>query len=79
MGKASKEHRAKVLKRNLRLKNEKNAISKQWNAAMEEQMAKLREEFAKMSGNTENNVIEETTTNEVSEDTTEPVGSVQGE
>jgi hypothetical protein len=32
-----------------------------------------------MSAETENNVVEETVLNEVSEDTTEPIGSVQGE
>jgi hypothetical protein len=79
MGKAAKAHRAKVEKRNRKLQQEKSFISKQWNEAMTEQMEKLREEFSKMSAETENNVVEETVLNEVSEDTTEPIGSVQGE
>ena len=79
MGKAAKAHRAKVEKRNRKLQQEKSFISKQWNEAMTEQMEKLREEFSKMSAETENNVVEEIVLNEVSEDTTEPTGSVQGE
>jgi hypothetical protein len=84
MGKAAKEHRAKVLKRNRRIQHEKNKISKEWNLAFEEQMAKMKEQFASMSGmsETEGTITtetEETVLNEVSEDTTEPVGSVQGE
>ena len=79
MGKAAKAHRAKVEKRNRKLQQEKSFISKQWNEAMTEQMEKLREEFSKMSAETENNVVEETVLNEVSEDPTEPIGSVQGE
>ena len=79
MGKAAKAHRAKVEKRNRKLQQEKSFISKQWNEAMTEQMEKLREEFSKMSAETENNVVEEIVLNEVSEDTTEPIGSVQGE
>jgi hypothetical protein len=79
MGKAAKAHRVKVEKRNRKMQQEKNFISKQWNEAMTEQMEKLREKFSKMSAETENNVVEETVLNEVSEDTAEPVGSVQGE
>ncbi len=61
MGKAAKEHRLKVLKRNRRIQHEKNKISKEWNVAMQEQMEKLREEFAKMSADTENNLTVENT------------------
>ncbi len=61
MGKAAKEHRLKVLKRNRRMQHEKNKISKEWNVAMQEQMEKLREEFAKMSADTENNLTVENT------------------
>ena len=61
MGKAAKAHRAKVQKRNLKMQHEKNKISKEWNVAMQEQMEKLKEEFAKMSAETENNITTETT------------------
>ena len=79
MGKAAKEHRLKVLKRNRRMQHEKNKISKEWNVAMQEQMEKLREEFAKMSAETENNLTVENTdevetTNE-EQQSTEPVSA----
>ena len=61
MGKAAKAHRLKVQKRNNRLKHTQNKISKEWNDAMKGQMDKLREEFAKMSAETENNITTETT------------------
>jgi hypothetical protein len=51
-------------------------MKKEWNAAFEEQMSKMKEKFESMSGMSE---TEETVLNEVSEDTTEPIGSVQGE
>jgi hypothetical protein len=78
MGKAAKEHRLKVLKRNRRIQHEKNKISKEWNVAMQEQMEKLREEFAKMSAETENNLTVENTdevetTNAEEQQSTEPV------
>jgi hypothetical protein len=80
MGKAAKEHRLKVLKRNRRIQHEKNKISKEWNIAMQEQMEKLREEFAKMSADTENNLTVENTdevetTNAEEQQSTEPVSS----
>ena len=80
MGKAAKEHRLKVLKRNRRIQHEKNKISKEWNEAMKEQMDKLREEFAKMSADTENNLTVENTdevetTNAEEQQSTEPVSA----
>jgi hypothetical protein len=80
MGKAAKEHRLKVLKRNRRMQHEKNKISKEWNVAMQEQMEKLREEFAKMSADTENNLTVENTdevetTNSEEQQSTEPVSA----
>jgi hypothetical protein len=80
MGKAAKEHRLKVLKRNRRMQHEKNKISKEWNVAMQEQMDKLREEFAKMSAETENNLTVENTdevetTNAEEQQSTEPVSA----
>ena len=96
MGKAAKAHRAKVLKRNQERKHVEKKMKKEWEAAFEEQMTKMKEQFASMSGMSEMSGIsemlgmgemlgelttetEETVFNEVSEDTTEPTGSVQGE
>jgi len=77
MGKAAKEHRLKVLKRNRNMQHQKNKISKEWNVAMEEQMEKLREEFAKMSADTENNLtLENTDEVETTETEQEPIESV---
>jgi hypothetical protein len=54
-----------------------NKISKEWNVAMEEQMEKLREEFAKMSADTENNLtLENTDEVETTETEQEPIESV---
>ena len=96
MGKAAKAHRAKVLKRNQERKHVEKKMKKEWEEAFEEQMTKMKEQFASMSGMSEMSSIsemlgmsemlgelttetEETALNEVSEDTTEPNGSVQGE
>ena len=96
MGKAAKAHRAKVLKRNQERKHVEKKMKKELEATFEEQMAKMKEQFASMSGMSEMSGIsemlgmsemlgelttetEETALNEVSEDTTEPTGSVQGE
>ena len=96
MGKAAKAHRAKVLKRNQERKHVEKKMKKEWDAAFQEQMTKMKEQFASMSGMSEMSGIsemlgmsemlgelttetEETALNEVSEDTAEPNGSVQGE
>ena len=96
MGKKAKAHRAKVLKRNQERKHVEKKMKKEWEEAFEEQMTKMKEQFASMSGMSEMSGIsemlgmsemlgelttetEETALNEVSEDTTEPNGSVQGE
>ena len=102
MGKAAKAHRAKVLKRNQERKHVEKKMKKEWEEAFEEQMTKMKEQFASMSGMSEmlcmgemsgisemlgmsemlgelTTETEETALNEVSEDTTEPTGSVQGE
>ena len=76
MGKAAKAHREKVLKRNRRMEHEKNKISKEWNAAMQEQLDKMREEFARMSAETENNITTEIT-DEVEEITVEKQQSTE--
>ena len=79
MGKAAKEHRLKVLKRNRRVQHGKNKISKEWNVAMQEQIEKLKENFAKMSAETENNLTVENTdeveTTEAEQQSTEPVSA----
>ena len=85
MGKAAKAHRGKVAKRNANLKVQEKRMQKLWQAAFEEQMEKMKEQFASMSGDTmsgltgllqdEENIQEETTTQEGSE-STEPI---QGE
>ena len=84
MGKAAKAHRAKVAKRNANLKVQEKRMQKLWEAAFEEQMEKMKEQFASMSGDTMSGLtgllqdeenIQEDTTQEGSE-STEPV---QGE
>ena len=84
MGKAAKAHRAKVAKRNANLKAQEKRMQKLWQAAFEEQMEKMKEQFASMSGDTmsgltgllqdEENIQEETT--QEGSESTEPV---QGE
>lgn len=54
MGKKAKEHRRKVAKRNANIKQEEKKMQKVWMDAMEEQLTKMREQFEKMSGDTEN-------------------------
>ncbi len=71
MGKAAKAHRAKVAKRNANLKVQEKRMQKIWQEAFQEQMEKMKEQFASMSGETmsgltelfgdEENVQEETT------------------
>lgn len=84
MGKAAKAHRAKVAKRNANLKVQEKQMKKVWQDAFQEQMEKMKEQFAAMSGDTmsgltglfgdEENVQEETTQEE-----SESVESVRGE
>ena len=44
MGKAAKEHRKKVAKRNAKIKQQKSGMQKAFERLIEEQMTKLREE-----------------------------------
>jgi hypothetical protein len=84
MGKAAKAHRAKVAKRNANLKVQEKRMQKIWQEAFQEQMEKMKEQFAAMSGDTmsgltelfgdEENVQEETT-----QEGSESVEPVQGE
>ena len=52
MGKAAKAHRAKVAKRNANMKVQEKRMQKVWQEAFQEQMEKMKEQFATMSGNT---------------------------
>ena len=52
MGKAAKEHRKKVAKRNANLKQKEKTMQKIWQQAFEDQMKVLQEKFATMSGDT---------------------------
>ena len=77
MGKAKKEHRKKVAKRNANLKLQEKRVQKLWQEAFEEQMNVMREKFAAMSGDTMSGLTgllenEEDITEEGSEPT-EPV------
>ena len=54
MGKKAKEHRKKVAKRNANIKQEEKKMQKVWMDTMQEQLTKMREQFEKMSGDTEN-------------------------
>ena len=54
MGKKAKEHRKKVAKRNANIKQQEKKMEKVWMTAMEEQLNKMREQFEKTSGDTEN-------------------------
>ena len=52
MGKKEKEHRKKVAKRNVNLKQQEKRVQKLWQEAFEEQMNVMKEKFASMSGET---------------------------
>ena len=54
MGKRAKEHRAKVAKRNARIKQEKTAMQKAFDKLLQEQLEKLKsEEMTAMVGDQE--------------------------
>ena len=59
MGKAAKAHRAKVLKRNQERKHVEKKMKKEWEEAFEEQMTKMKEQFASMSGMSEMSGVDE--------------------
>jgi tRNA U34 5-carboxymethylaminomethyl modifying GTPase MnmE/TrmE len=69
MGKKAKEHRKKVAKRNANIKQNEKKMEKEWMDAMQEQLAKMKEQFEKMSGDTENveDVVSEGTDNDTTE------------
>ena len=68
MGKAAKEHRKKVAKRNVNLKQTEKRMQKLWQEAFEEQMKVMKEKFASIPETT-NDGQEETTTEGQSEST----------
>ena len=81
MGKKEKEHRKKVAKRNVNLKQQEKRVQKLWQEAFEEQMNVMKEKFASMSGDTmsgltglfdgEDLMIEDTEVNTTEETDTE--------
>ena len=83
MGKAAKEHRKKVAKRNANLKQQEKRVQKLWQEAFEEQMNAMKEKFAAMSGDTMSGLTglldEENTQEETTQEESESVGPVQGE
>ena len=52
MGKKEKEHRKKVAKRNVNLRQQEKRVQKLWQEAFEEQMNVMKEKCASMSGDT---------------------------
>jgi DNA primase large subunit len=84
MGKAAKAHRAKVVKRNANLKVQEKRMQKLWQAAFEEQMEKMKEQFASMSGDTMSGLTgllqdEENIQEEATQEGSESTEPVQGE
>jgi hypothetical protein len=81
MGKKEKEHRKKVAKRNVNLKQQEKRVQKLWREAFEEQMNVMKEKFASMSGDTmsgltglfdgEDLIVEDTEVNTTEETDTE--------
>jgi len=84
MGKAAKAHRAKVAKRNANLKVQEKQMKKVWQEAFQEQMEKMKEQFAAMSGDTMSGLTglfgdEENEQEETIQEGSESVEPVQGE
>jgi len=84
MGKAAKAHRAKVAKRNANLKVQEKQMKKVWQDAFQEQMEKMKEQFAAMSGDTMSGLTglfgdEENVQEETIQEGSESAEPVQGE
>ena len=84
MGKAAKAHRAKVAKRNANLKVQEKRMQKVWQEAFEEQMEKMKEQFALMSGDTMSGLTglledEENTQTDITEEESESVEPISGD
>jgi hypothetical protein len=61
MGKAAKAHRAKVAKRNERLKIERKQAEKQYVQMMEEKLLEFQKKFSGLTENDESLTVEEPT------------------
>jgi rubrerythrin len=84
MGKAAKAHRAKVAKRNANLKVQEKRMQKVWQEAFQEQMEKMKEQFALMSGDTMSGLTglledEENTQTDITEEESESVEPISGD
>ena len=84
MGKAAKAHRAKVAKRNANLKVQEKRMQKVWQEAFQEQMEKMKEQFALMSGDTMSGLTglledEENTQTDITEEDSESVEPISGD
>ena len=84
MGKAAKEHRKKVAKRNANIKQNEKRMQKIWQDAFEEQMKVMREKFASLSGDTMSGLTglldnEESLQEETVQEGSEPTEPIQGE
>ena len=84
MGKAAKAHRAKVAKRNANLKVQEKRMQKVWQEAFQEQMEKMKEQFASMSGDTMSGLTglledEENTQTDITEEESESVEPISGD
>ena len=76
MGKAAKAHRAKVAKRNERLKIERKKAEKQYLQLMEQRLQEFQNKFSGLTENDElnaENVVEALTVEEPTQEDTKPV------
>jgi hypothetical protein len=81
MGKAAKEHRKKVAKRNANLKQREKIIQKVWQETFEEKMKEMKEKFASMSGDSMSGLTEliDNAVEEIIQEESEPTEPVSGE
>ena len=81
MGKAAKEHRKKVAKRNANLKQREKIIQKVWQETFEEKMKETKEKFASMSGDSMSGLTEliDNAVEEIIQEESEPTEPVSGE
>ena len=71
MGKATKEHRAKIAKRNERLKNEKKQMDKKYIQMMEQKIKEFQNKFSGLTQNDElnaENIVDVLTSEDPSQD-----------
>jgi hypothetical protein len=81
MGKAAKEHRKKVAKRNANLKQREKLIQKVWQETFEEKMNEMKEKFASMSGDSMSGLTEiiDNAVEEIIQEESEPTEPGSGE